>query len=156
MGAAGVKVVAATMASMAAAGATVDVIQQHEPMILGAAQSVLLASIAGALIGVYLHQADERKSIIPADGHGWRLAASVLWRASGLFFGVLCFAQLAGWTVTAASLTLAGKITALAPPCGGILAAFVKPLLPKYLSVLERIGEATGGLFERLLGGAPK
>lgn len=152
VGTATVKGASALMATVAAGKATVDVIRHHEPMFLGAAQSVLMAAIAGALIGVYLFQDAERSSILPVQGHGWRPALALGWRVCGLGFGVLCFAFVSAWSVTAASLWLSDEITVLAPACAGILAVFVKKLLPKYLEVLQGIGDAVRDAVARVLG----
>ena len=84
-------------ANVAVAAVTqATVIQQHEPMIAGAAQSLMLAAIVGSLIGVYLHQGRNKTApLLPIDGTGWRAAAGLAWRVVSWGVGVAGFAFIA-------------------------------------------------------------
>lgn len=135
--------------------ATVAVVQRVEPTVLGVAPSLMLAAVAGAIAGVYFHQARAGKSLIPPEGEGWGLAGAVLWRIAAIGFGVLCYAYLAAVTVTAVSLWRTGTIPAVAPPITGILGCFIIPLLPAYQSALETAAQAAGNALARIFGGKP-
>lgn len=142
-------------AGAAVAQTTVDVVQRSEPYLAGAAQSLVLAAIVGALCGVYFHQSRKGAPILPPEGTGWRLVIAVLLRVGGLGLGVLAYAYLTAVSVTAVSLWRTGTIPPLAPPLTGILGCFIIPLLPAYQSALEGVIAAAGGLLSRAFGGKP-
>lgn len=143
-----------TIGAVAAATVTqATVIQQHEPMIAGAAQSLMLAAIVGSLIGVYLHQGRQKgPPLLPVDGSGWRLAAGLAWRVASWGVGVAGFAFIAAWTVTGFCLWKYQQIPPPAPPITGIIGVFIIPLLPKYQAVIEGVADKAGEVLRLIVG----
>lgn len=132
------------------------VIQQHEPMIAGAAQSLMLAAIVGSLIGVYLHQGRNKTApLLPIDGTGWRAAAGLAWRVVSWGVGVAGFAFIAAWTVTGYCLWRYQQIPPPAPPITGIIGVFIIPLLPKYQAVIEGVADKAGDVLRSIVGKPP-
>ena len=143
----------AAVATGTVAQTTVDVLQRNEPTFAGAAESLLLAAMVGALCGVYFHQSRKGEPLLPKEGEGWRLGLTMLARVAGMGFGVLCYGYLTAATMTAAFLWKTGTIPALAPPITGVLGCFIIPLLPAYQTALEHVVSAAGGALSRVFGG---
>ncbi|KRC35102.1 MULTISPECIES: hypothetical protein [unclassified Lysobacter] len=144
-GAMAVKSTVGALAALAATQTAVTVIDHVERSILGIPQSVLLAAIVGALIGCYLMPSKDAASLFEGREYTWRWYGRVVFKALMLGIGVLCFAFLDGWTIAALMMDERGKVGPAAMPYAGILGAFIRPLLPRYLKGLE-------GAADRLFG----
>lgn len=144
-GAAGVKATVAGLVAVAATQTAVTVIEHVERNIVGIPQSVLLAAIVGTLIGVFILPNKDAAAVFEKQVAGARWFLAALLKAVFLGIGVVCFAILDGWTVTALCLWFSGKVGPAALPSAGILGVFIRPLLPKYLQGLE-------GAADRLFG----
>lgn len=145
MGAIGIKATTAGLAAVAATQTAVTVIEHVERNIVGIPQSVLLAALVGTLIGVFILPNKDAAAVFEKQTPGARWFATALLKAGFLGAGVIGFAFLDGWTVTALSLWFADKVGPAALPCAGILGVFIRPLLPKYMQGLE-------GVADRLFG----
>lgn len=141
----GVKATAVTLAGLVATQTAVTVIEHVERSIVGIPQSVLLAAIVGTLIGVFILPNKDAAAVFEKQANGARWFATALLKAGFLGVGVIGFAFLDGWTVTALSLWFSDKVGPAALPCAGILGVFIRPLLPKYMQGLE-------GVADRLFG----
>lgn len=137
------KAIVGTLATAAGAQTAATLAEQSERVILGASQSVILAAITGALIGVLLLPAKTDEQETPAP---WPSMRSVerLMKVAALGGFVLGFALVSAWSVALLGrglhLDLATQV-----PAAGLLGVFIRPLLPKYQTGLE-------GVAERLFG----
>ena len=145
MGALGIKLTAASLTAVVATQTAVTVIEHVERNIIGIPQSVLLSAIVGALIGVFIMPNKDAAAVFEKREPGARWFATALLKAGFLGAGVIGYAFLDGWTVTALSLWFSDQVGPAALPCAGILGVFIRPLLPKYMQGLE-------GVAERLFG----
>lgn len=151
----GVQAVSLTTATVAATKAVVNVVHNHETMIAGAAQSLLMAALAGALFSVLWYQG-RSDPILPTEGaFGWRMFFGLLWRVALWGVGVIGFAFLTAWIATAYCLVKYGQIPPPAPPITGVLAIFSVPLLPLYQRLVEAVVARAGAPSGPRTGGAP-
>lgn len=140
------KVVVGTFTAAVVAPATADALRDVERMILGVPQSVLMVSIAGALIGVLLLPEKDAERV-GADacrrrGHRWLQSGT---RLLALAVAVLAYAILAAWVIAVAGAFFPSLAGAPQLPLAGISGVFIRRLLPKYLQAIERITGAIGG-----------
>lgn len=146
-------IIVSLFAAATVAHTSIDVINRVEPTFAGAAESLLLAAMVGALCGVYFHQSRNGEPLIPPEGEGWRLGLSVAVRVACVGLGVMCYGYLTAVTMTALFLWKTGTIPALAPPVTGVLGCFIIPLLPAYQSGVEHAINTVSGMVSRALGG---
>lgn len=140
------KLVVGTFTAAVVAPATADALREAERMILGVPQSVLMVSIAGALIGVLLlpEKDAERVSADAGRQRGRRWLQSAT-RVFALAVAVLSYAILAAWVIAVAGAFFPSLAGAPQLPLAGISGVFIRRLLPKYLKVIERVTGAIGG-----------
>lgn len=116
------------------------VIEGSERVIIGVPQSMLLAAVVGALIGVLVFPEDPKPQPAPSPTLMFeRLLKVILF--GGFVFG---FAFMSGWTVYFFGGLVDARLSTMVP-AAGLLGAFIKPLLPEYLDALE-------GVVSRLFG----
>lgn len=145
MGAVGIKVATAGLTALAATQTAVTVIEHVERNIVGIPQSVLLAALVGALVGVFIMPSKDAASLFEGKENSARWYGRVLLKALLLGAGVVGFAMLDGWTIAALMMDEKGKVGPAALPYAGILGVFIRALLPKYMQGLE-------GIADRLFG----
>lgn len=142
----GVKSTAAAGTAVAGTAGAVEIIRHTERVILGVPQSVLMAAIVGALIGVLLLRDRDTAAVAPPlQGAWYRRGASLVVRAGSLGAFVLAYAVLAAWIVTAMGTWFPGLVGPAQLPFAGISGVLIKRMLPKYLQVVERWTEWIGG-----------
>jgi len=140
------KLVVGAFTAAVVAPATADALREAERMILGVPQSVLMVSIAGALIGVLLLPEKDAERV-SADagrqrGHRWLQSGT---RLLALAVAILGYAVLAAWLIAVAAAFWKELAGAPQLPLAGISGVFIRRLLPKYLKVIERITGGIGG-----------
>jgi hypothetical protein len=146
---------AATVKFLAAAGvgAAGVVVTAAEPMvpILGIPQSVLMATIIGALIGVLiLPTADLTPAASPRRSPllqplTVRRLVMLLVRAGALGAVVLAYAVLAAWAVGLLGHYVSDLAGAPQLPLAGISGVLIRRMLPKYLVIADRVTDRIGG-----------
>ena len=119
------------------------VIEQSERVIIGVPQSMLLASVVGALIGVLFFPEPAK----PRPDHDPVYMFERLFKV--VMFGafVFGFAFMAGWSVYFAGRVAKADLATMVP-AAGLLGVFIRPLLPKYLEGLEGVVSRLFGRFK--------
>ncbi|KAF1016196.1 MAG: hypothetical protein GAK31_01685 [Stenotrophomonas maltophilia] len=135
-----------TFIAAVVAPAAADALHEAERIILGVPQSVLLAAIAGALIGVLLLP-EKDADRVAADssrtrGHRWFQTAT---RLLALGVAVIAYAIVAAWVIAVAATIWPPLSGAPQLPLAGLSGVVIRRLLPGYLKMVERVTGNFGG-----------